>query len=65
MWYGYFFHSAGRVVWVGITQDLERREREHQERWPSGYIVKKFGPASEVAARAWEKSHHDRGYPGG
>ena len=31
MWYGYFFWNAGKVVWAGITTDLDRREGEHRD----------------------------------
>lgn len=65
MYYGYFFWNAGRTVWVGITKNLQRREGEHQQTWPYGHIERKYGPASEGAARKWEKSYHDQGYPGG
>lgn len=64
MWYGYYFWSAGQVVWAGITTDLDRREGEHRDKWPKGFIDRRFGPASFAEARNWEDAQHAKGYPG-
>ncbi len=32
------YKVGNRVVHGGITNDLERREREHQQTWPTGHI---------------------------
>ena len=55
-YYTYHFKVNGRIVHGGITTDLDRREQEHQRKWPQGKIFKVGGPLSESAARAWEKS---------
>ncbi len=54
-WYTYYFKVGDRVVHKGITQDLARRETEHQQTWPSGRIVQIGGPKTEDEARDWEK----------
>ncbi len=38
----------------GITTDIDRREREHQQRWQGGRIVQVGGMKTEAEARAWE-----------
>ena len=57
--YKYQFKVGNKIVHGGITDDLERREAEHQEEWPKGHI-KQVGPkTTEKVARQWEK---DKGY---
>ena len=36
--YKYQFKVGNKVMHGGITNDLERRETEHQEKWPKGHI---------------------------
>jgi len=38
--YKYYFKVGNKVVHGGITDDLERREQEHQQKWPKGHIYK-------------------------
>ena len=59
-WYTYQFKSVNKVLHGGITQDPERREKEHQrEIDPNGHL-KLIGRAkTEKGAREWEK---DKGY---
>ena len=57
MYYTYHFYYGGKIVHGGITTDLARREQEHQQKWPSGYIRKVGGPMPEAQARAWEKAN--------
>ena len=53
--YKYHFKVDGKVVHFGITTDLERREREHRRRWPTGSI-KQVGPATtREEAWHWER----------
>ena len=55
----YQFKVGNKIVHGGITDDLERREAEHQKKWPKGHI-KQVGPrTTEKVAREWEK---DKGY---
>ena len=53
--YRYRFKVDGRVVYVGITTDLQRREREHQRRWPGGVIEQVGQPTSHRVAWEWER----------
>ena len=54
-WYTYFFKVGTTIVHRGITQDLKRREGEHHQKWPTGYIVQVGGLKTEDEARDWEK----------
>ena len=51
----YRFLVGSRVVHQGITTDLERREREHQRRWPGGHIEPVGEPTSHAEAWDWER----------
>ena len=51
----YRFKVEGRVVYNGFTPDLERSEREHQERWPNGTIEPVGGPTTREDAWDWER----------
>jgi hypothetical protein len=53
-WHKYDFKVGHKIVHSGITKDLERREGEHHQRWPSGHIVKVGNATTEEAAREWE-----------
>lgn len=57
--YKYQFKVGNKIVHGGITNDLERREAEHQQDWPGGHIKKVGIKTTEDAARKWEK---DKGY---
>ena len=54
--YKYDFKVGNKIVHSGITADLERREGEHQDRWPSGHIKKVGNITTEDAARKWEET---------
>ena len=55
-WKKYDFKEGNRIKHSGITKDLDRREQEHQERWPSGHIKQVGNATTEEAARQWEES---------
>lgn len=55
----YLFKVRNKIVHGGITDDLERREAEHQQKWPKGHIVQVGHRTTEEAAREWEK---DKGF---
>ena len=50
--YKYHFKVDGKVVFSGTTSDLERREKEHRRRWPTG-CIEKVGRAT-THRKAWE-----------
>ncbi len=57
--YKYQFKIGNKIVHGGITDDLERREGEHQKKWPKGNIKQVGRRTTEEAARDWEE---EKGY---
>ncbi len=57
--YKYQYKIGNKIVHGGITKDLERREQEHQQKWPKGHITQVGRKTTEDAARDWEK---EKGY---
>lgn len=55
--YKYQFKIGNKIVHGGITDDLERREDEHQQKWPSGHIRQIGRKTTEDVAREWEKEN--------
>lgn len=53
--YKYYFKLGNKIVHGGITDDLERREQEHQQKKPNGHIFQVGRCTTEEAARDWEK----------
>ena len=53
--YKYHFKNGNKIVHSGITNNLERREQEHQNELPKGHIFKVGNITTEDAAREWEK----------
>ena len=51
----YHFKVGNRVVHRGITNDLCRREREHQQNWANGHIEKIGNVTTREAALQWER----------
>lgn len=54
--YKYHYKTGHKIVHSGITDDLERREQEHQQNWPSGHIKQVGRKTTEDAAREWEEN---------
>ena len=52
--YKYHFIKDRTVVHRGITNDLERREQEHQGTYGSGHIKQIGRQTTEEGAREWE-----------
>ncbi|HEV2385871.1 MAG TPA: hypothetical protein VGS20_01320 [Candidatus Acidoferrales bacterium] len=57
-WYKYDFKVGSKIRHSGITNDLERREQEHQQRWPSGHIVQVGRATTKEAAQESEETKH-------
>jgi len=53
--YKYQFKVGNKIVHEGITDDLERREQEHKQKWSKGHIKQVGRRTAEKAAREWEK----------
>ncbi len=54
--YKYDFKVGNKIIHSGITNDLDRRGQEHQQRWPKGHIVQVGRATTEEATRAWEET---------
>jgi len=53
--YKYYFKKGNRIVHGGITDNLERREQEHKQKWSNGHIFQVGRRTTEDAAREWEQ----------
>ena len=51
--YKYQFKVGNKIIHGGITNDLDRREQEHQQKWPKGHITQVGRRTTEDAARRW------------
>lgn len=56
--YKYDFKINQKIVHSGITKDIERREVEHQQKWPKGHIVQVGNRTTKEAAEDWEITKH-------
>ncbi len=54
--YKYNFKVGNQIVHSGITIDLERREKQHQRRWPNGHIRQVGFRTTADAARKWKEA---------
>ncbi len=62
--YKYHFKQGHKVVHAGITNDLDRREREHKQKYGDGGHIKQVGRATtRDAALSWEREQTNRGNP--
>lgn len=53
--YKYVFKVGNKIMHGGRTDDLNRREQEHQQKWSKGHIKQVGRRTTEEAAREWEK----------
>ena len=53
--YKYHFKDGNTIFHSGITKNLDRREQEHQQKWPAGHIKQVGRKTTEEAARRWEE----------
>ncbi len=58
----YHLKDGARVVHRGITNDLARREAEHQERFPGTQIQQVGRRTTRDAALEWEREGGRRPY---
>ena len=64
--YKYYLMKRGKIIHVGITNDLERREREHQEEFGNDVrIVQQGHRTTREAALEWEDEQRKKGKPTG
>ena len=61
--YKYHLKRGNKIIRSGITNDLNRREREHQQEYGNNVHITKVGNATtREGARNWEKNQK-RGTP--
>jgi tyrosyl-tRNA synthetase len=53
--YKYQIKVGDKVVYIGITNDLAQREREHKKKWPDGRLEQVGRSTTKEAAIKWEK----------
>lgn len=53
--YRYKLKYKGKTVFYGFTIDLQRREQEHQRRWPGSRVEQVGEPTTHQEAWHWEK----------
>jgi len=58
--YKYYFKVGNKIVRIGITNDLKRREGEHRREWPNGHIVQVGNRTTKEAARQWEREQQNK-----
>ena len=63
--YKYNFKVKNKIVHTGITNNIERREQEHQRNWTNGHISQVGNKTTHDAALDWEKEQRDTGKPTG
>ena len=64
--YKYNFKHGNKILHTGITNDLDRRETEHQRNIdPKGHIVQVGRLTTCDAAKSWEDDQRDKGKPTG
>ena len=58
--YGYTMRDKyGRILYIGETNDLERREREHRSAGMPGNIKRETTRQSKASAEVWEEQRLD------
>ncbi len=63
--YKYHLKKGNKIIESGITNDLERREQEHQDKHPKTHIKQVGRKTTEEAARSWEDKQPKGTPPGG
>lgn len=53
--YKYHVTVGRKIIYRGITKDLERRGSEHKARWPSSRIVQVGRRTTHDRASDWER----------
>jgi predicted GIY-YIG superfamily endonuclease len=55
-WYKYDFKTGNKINHSGITKDLQQREQDHRQRWPTGHIVQVGRVTTLKSAKKWEET---------
>ncbi len=62
--YKYTLKEGNRTLYFGITNDLARRSKEHQRRFPDAHVVQVGRRTTRDAALKWERQQFKKGYMG-
>jgi len=57
MWFVYILECRNKTYYAGITNNIERRIKEHNAR-KGGYYTSAFGPVRLI----WKEKHEDKIY---
>ena len=60
--YKYHVKKGSKVVHRGITNDLDRRESEHQKQYPGAQVKQVGRRTTREAALRWEREGGKRAY---
>lgn len=60
--YRYYLKKGGKIVHRGITNDLNRREAEHQVRYPDSKLEPQGRRVTRESALKWERQGGKRTY---
>lgn len=65
--YKYHFKLGNKIVHTGITNDIVRRELEHQQKpgWKNGHIFQVGHRTTRDSALSWEDEQRRSGKPTG
>lgn len=58
--YKYHVKVGKKIIYRGITDDLERRGAEHKARWPASRIVQVGRRTTRERALEWERRRGKR-----
>ena len=53
--YKYHVKVGRKIIYSGITNDLERRSAEHKSRWPNSHVVKVGRRTTREQAAIWRE----------
>ena len=59
----YNYKVGNKISHTGITNDLARREAEHQAEHPGGHIEKQGPAVTRESAERWEREQRAKGRP--
>ena len=64
--YRYNLKEGHKIIHTGITNNLERREQEHQQKYGDKVHIKQVGVrTTKEAALEWEEEQRQQGKPTG
>jgi len=53
--YKYHVKIGGKIIYRGITRDLDKRSSQHKAHWPESHVVKVGRKTTREKAIEWEK----------